>query len=174
MTTNNKQKLVMIDGRKRRRQIEHRSFSRVDVFKSLENLRLDRVQDAAVERRSNRNGLDMEMDLYESTEWLVREKRQMDDLDERLQEFTNYFVQQFEEKLTIYDEVLRKVKSAKEGKFSQAFSGPIGSAIGGAVGGAIGFLIAMPAQGAKAGTEVGAKLTEAIGDKIGKDYHSKK
>ncbi len=61
----------MIDGRKRYRQIDHRSFSRADVFKTLENVRLDRVQDAAVERRSNRNGLDMEMDLYESTEGLV-------------------------------------------------------------------------------------------------------
>ena len=63
MKTNNKQKLVMIDGRKRRRQINHRSFSRADVFKSLENVRLDRVQDA-VERRSNRNGLDMEIELW--------------------------------------------------------------------------------------------------------------
>ncbi len=53
----------MIDGRKRRRQINHRSFSRADVFKSLENVRLDRVQDA-VERRSNRNGLDMEIELW--------------------------------------------------------------------------------------------------------------
>ncbi len=47
------------DSRKRRRQVDHRSFSRADAFKSLalENVRLDRVQDA-LENRSNSNGLD--------------------------------------------------------------------------------------------------------------------
>jgi hypothetical protein len=121
MTTNNKQKLVMIDGRKRRRQIDHRSFSRADVFKTLENLRLDRVQDAAVERRSNRNGLDMEMDLYESTEGLVREKRQVDDkLENRLQEFVEKFVFFFKETLSAYSDRLEN-QIRKAGKWAELF-----------------------------------------------------
>jgi hypothetical protein len=179
MKTNNKQKLVMIDRCKRRRQINHRSFSRADVFKSLENLRLDRVQDA-VERRSNRNGLDMEIELWESTDQrdglLVREKRELvDTLDNRVKEFAKLFVVHFMNALEIYYHEARGEKE-KAGKIAGkakyvglVFGAGAGAVLGSVLGGPLGL-----SRGASASAKVGKETVDFLATYFGNKHHKAK
>ncbi|WP_264706609.1 ankyrin repeat domain-containing protein [Wolbachia endosymbiont (group B) of Archips podanus] len=101
------------------------------------------------------------------------------EVNDRLEEFVNYFVKEFEAKLHAYHMVLEgEVKKA--GKFSDTFSGKTGKGIGGAIGGGLGLLLTPfvgPAAlrvGVTGGAALGEEGAKALGNKLGESYHRNK